>query len=38
MRAMMIVEDQAEYDAWMKDTLQLQHPELAQPAAAPAAQ
>ena len=37
MRAMMIVEEKAEFDSWMKETMQLQHPELAQPAAAPAA-
>lgn len=36
MRASMIVEDQAEYDVWMKDNFQLQHPELVAPASAPA--
>lgn len=40
MRAMMMVEDQAEFDAWMKETMELQHPaqsEAAAPEAAPAA-
>jgi cytochrome c oxidase subunit 2 len=37
MRAVMKVESQADYDAWMKDTMQLQHPTADKPAAAPAA-
>ncbi len=37
MRADMYVEDQATYDGWVKETLAMQHPELANPAAAPAA-
>jgi cytochrome c oxidase subunit 2 len=42
MKAMMMVEDQSEFDSWMKDAIQLQHPELATgavptaPAATPA--
>ena len=35
MRADMYVEDQATYDGWVKETLAMQHPELANPAAAP---
>jgi cytochrome c oxidase subunit 2 len=34
MRAIMTVEDQAEFDSWMKETFQLQHPDLVKPAAA----
>jgi cytochrome c oxidase subunit 2 len=37
MRAMMKVESQADFDAWMKETSDLQHPKAAAPAAAPAA-
>lgn len=37
MRAKMLVEEQTDFDAWMKEIVQLQHPELAPPAAAPAA-
>jgi cytochrome c oxidase subunit 2 len=37
MRAMLMVEDKAEFDTWMKETTELQHPAAAQPAAAPAA-
>lgn len=36
MRAMMIVEDKAEFDTWMQDTFKLQHPDLAAKAAAAA--
>jgi cytochrome c oxidase subunit II len=36
MKADMFVEDQATFEGWVKDTLALQHPELATPAAAPA--
>ena len=34
MRAIVKVDSKAEYDAWIKETTALQHPELAQPAAA----
>ncbi|MEA3210488.1 MAG: cytochrome c oxidase subunit [Chthoniobacter sp.] len=37
MRAQMLVETQAEFDAWMADTVKLQHPDLAPAPAAPAA-
>ena len=36
MRAKMLVEEQTDFDAWMKETTQLQHPQAAQPAEAPA--
>ncbi|MDB6148650.1 MAG: Cytochrome c oxidase subunit [Chthoniobacter sp.] len=37
MKALTVVGSQTEFDTWMKEAMTLQHPELVQPAAAPAA-